>query len=226
MQIHADRSKPALVRSEALEWVPSPLKGVDRRMLERDGDEVARATTIVRYAPKSYFSGHTHTGGEEFLVLDGIFSDEHGDFPAGTYVRNPVGSSHTPHSDDGTTILVKLWQMPADDQAYVRVNTLNDDAYSDDQRGVSRLALHSTMHESVEMIRLAAGAEVPEAVYNGGLELFVVEGSVQIGTDTVGGRDWLRLPVGSRLAIKSSEGARVFVKHGHLAKDLPLPSSA
>lgn len=226
MQIHADRSKPALVRSETVDWVPSPLKGVDRRMLEREGDEVARATTIVRYAPKSYFSAHTHTGGEEFLVLDGVFSDEHGDFPAGTYVRNPVGSSHTPHSDDGTTILVKLWQMPADDQAYVRVNTFNDDAYGDDGQGVSRLALHSSEHESVEMIRLAAGAAVPETGYDGGLELFVVDGSVEVGTDTLSARDWLRLPVGSRLAIRSSEGARVFVKYGHLAKDLPLPGSA
>lgn len=89
MEINADFSKPVVMHSDQIEWQPSPMKGVERRMLDRIGDEVARATTIVRYAPGSHFSAHTHTGGEEFIVLDGVFQDEHGDFPAGTYVRNP-----------------------------------------------------------------------------------------------------------------------------------------
>ena len=89
-------------------WVSSPLSGAERRLLERDGDEVARLTSIVRYAPGSHFSSHSHTGGEEYLVLEGIFSDDYGDFPVGTYVRNPIGSKHAPHSDGGAIILVKL----------------------------------------------------------------------------------------------------------------------
>lgn len=100
MKLHADLSQRVVVESESLDWVDSPMVGVQRRMLERDGEEVARATSIVRYAPDSHFSAHTHGGGEEFLVLEGIFSDEYGDYPAGTYIRNPVGSTHTPFSKE------------------------------------------------------------------------------------------------------------------------------
>ena len=89
MEINADFSKRVAVHAARLPWVPSPMNGVDRRMLDRIGGEVARATSIVRYAPHSHFSAHTHGGGEEFLVLDGIFQDEHGDFGAGSYIRNP-----------------------------------------------------------------------------------------------------------------------------------------
>lgn len=101
MDLNANFDERAVVHSDSQPWVASPMKGVDRRMLDRIGDEVARATTIVRYAPGSAFSAHTHTGGEEFLVLEGVFQDEHGDFPVGTYVRNPPTSSHTPSSAEG-----------------------------------------------------------------------------------------------------------------------------
>ncbi len=89
MNLNADFKERVVVHSDQLDWVASPMPGVDRRMLDRIGGEVARATTIVCYAPNSKFSAHTHTGGEEFIVLEGVFQDEHGDFPAGTYVRNP-----------------------------------------------------------------------------------------------------------------------------------------
>src|SRR5271166_3471905 len=102
-----------------------PIAGVERRMLDRIGAEVARATTIVRYAPGSSFSTHTHDGGEEFLVLEGVFSDEHGDFPAGSYIRNPPTSRHTPGSAPGCTIFVRLWQFDPNDRTQVRVDTAN-----------------------------------------------------------------------------------------------------
>lgn len=99
------------------------MKGVERRPLDRLGDEVARATTVVRFAPGSHFSEHVHTGGEEFVVLAGVFQDEHGDFPAGSYIRNPPESKHTPASEPGCTILVKLWQFDLADRTHVRVDT-------------------------------------------------------------------------------------------------------
>jgi anti-sigma factor ChrR (cupin superfamily) len=70
MNLNADFTKRALVHGAALEWKASPMPGVERRMLDRIGDEVARATTIVRYAPGSQFSPHVHGDGEEFLVLE------------------------------------------------------------------------------------------------------------------------------------------------------------
>ena len=111
MLLNADLNQRVVINSNEIPWVDSPMAGVQRRMLERDGDEVARATTIVRYAPGSYFSAHTHGGGEEFLVLDGVFSDEKGDYPTGTYVRNPVGSTHTPFSKEGCLIYVKTGHL-------------------------------------------------------------------------------------------------------------------
>ncbi|MEM9127911.1 MAG: cupin domain-containing protein, partial [Pseudomonadota bacterium] len=120
MELNADFSSRVAVLSEQLEWQASPMQGVDRRMLDRIGGEVARATTIVRYAPGSKFSAHTHTGGEEFIVLDGVFQDEHGDFPAGTYVSNPPTTSHTPGSEPGCIIFVKLWQFDMDDRTQFR----------------------------------------------------------------------------------------------------------
>ena len=70
-------------------------------MLDRRGEEVARATSLVSYAPGSHFERHIHDGGEEILVLEGTFSDEQGDYPTGTYLRNPVGSSHARPAQHG-----------------------------------------------------------------------------------------------------------------------------
>ena len=70
MRINADFSKPAFVIPSADDWVHSPESGVDRLMLDRIGDEVARATSLVRYAAGSSFASHTHAKGEEFLVLE------------------------------------------------------------------------------------------------------------------------------------------------------------
>jgi len=103
MNLNSDFGARAAVHAARLDWTPSPIPGVDRRMLDRIGDEVARATSIVRYAPHSRFSPHTHGGGEEFLVLDGVFQDEHGDYPTGTYVRNPPATSHTPGNGSSRT---------------------------------------------------------------------------------------------------------------------------
>ena len=115
MRIHADFSQRAIVAPSADRWLNSPESGVDRFMLDRIGDEVARASSLVRYAPSSSFPRHLHPEGEEFLVLEGVFSDEHADYPGGTYVRNPPGSGHSPYSVDGCRIFVKLRQFDAED---------------------------------------------------------------------------------------------------------------
>src|SRR6266704_5630699 len=109
--VNADFSRRVVIATDEMPWIPSPQAGVERRPLDRIGGEVARATSLVRYAPASAFAAHTHGLGEEFLVLDGVLSDEHGDYPTGTYVRNPPGSRHSPRTAPGCMILVKLRQM-------------------------------------------------------------------------------------------------------------------
>jgi len=216
MQLHADLTRPALVDTNALDWAASPMPGVERRMIERDGAEVARATSLVRYAPGSAFSGHAHDLGEEFLVLDGVFTDETGDFPAGMYVRNPPGSHHIPSSVPGTTIFVKLRQMDPSDTAFVRVNTLSGDGWKEGRAGERILPLHEDARETVTMHELAAKAELGPEIFPGGVELYILSGSAVVDGTLQDAGTWLRLPAGSTLALGSENGARIWRKAGHL----------
>ncbi|MEM8688277.1 MAG: cupin domain-containing protein [Pseudomonadota bacterium] len=226
MQLNADFSLRASAHGSQLEWLASPMAGVERRMLERMGDEVARATTIVRYAPGSHFSAHVHTGGEEFLVLDGVFQDEHGDFPAGSYIRNPPQSSHTPGSDQGCTIFVKLWQFDLEDRTQVRLDTSTMTYERDPERpGVETMALFSDEHESVSMERWASGAEV-ELGARHGMEVLVVEGAFRESGEEFSPQSWLRLPNGVRSQAQAGpDGAVVWIKRDHLAVMPTAPSA-
>lgn len=214
MEINADFTKRIAVDSEELDWQPSPMKGVDRRMLDRIGGEVARATSIVRYAPGSKFSAHTHTGGEEFIVLDGVFQDEHGDFPAGTYVRNPPTTSHTPGSDEGCTIFVKLWQFDMDDRTQFRKSMANE--LAGPVNGVASAILHKDDREVVSYHQLDRGAALASEA-DGGIELIVIGGSIEVDGENLPRHGWLRLPEGTRLsAVAGAAGAKVWIKTGHL----------
>jgi anti-sigma factor ChrR (cupin superfamily) len=191
--------------------------GVQRRMLERDGEEVARATSVVRYAPDSHFSAHTHGGGEEFLVLEGIFSDEYGDYPAGTYIRNPVGSTHTPFSKEGCTILVKLWQMHPDDQQRVAIATKESPWANGLVKGLQVMPLHSYGTENVALVKWDAGTYFQPHMHLGGEEIFVVDGVFEDEFGAYPKGTWLRNPSGSRHMPFSKSGCLIYVKVGHLS---------
>ncbi len=227
MKLNADFLLRAAVHAAELPWIPSPMAGVDRRMLDRIGDEVARATSIVRYAPGSRFSAHTHGGGEEFLVLDGIFQDEHGDFPAGFYMRNPPTSSHTPGSLPGCTIFVKLWQFDPGDRTQVRIDTTRMPYLPDPRRaGVEVMPLFKDGRESVRLERWAPNAEVDLAAA-GGLELLVLDGGFSDGSEGFEPLSWLRLPPGTKASVSAGTGGcRAWVKSGHLASITTPPSIA
>lgn len=221
MNINADFSQRVLVHSQQQPWVASPMPGVDRRPLDRVGDEVARATTIVRYAPGSEFSPHVHTGGEEFIVLDGVFQDQHGDFPAGSYVRNPPQSSHKPGSDEGCVIFVKLWQFNPDDRLHVNISARADDItpsseFTAPATGVVSKVLYRDEYEAVSVYELAPDS-VLELEASKGLEALVLAGEMSEGNDTLEKHSWLRLPVGSQFKAKAGKtGARVWIKTEHL----------
>lgn len=219
MEINADFSRRVAVHAARLPWVPSPIAGVDRRMLDRIGDEVARATSIVRYAPGSRFSAHTHGGGEEFLVLEGVFEDEHGDFPAGTYVRNPPTSRHTPGSASGCVLFVKLWQFDLADRQEVTIRPdANGYEAAADRAGVASLALFRDDSEEVRLERWTPGAAVTMDV-PAGAEFLVLAGGFDEGGERFEPLSWLRLPTGAVLNAKAGpEGCTVWVKTGHLLR--------
>lgn len=217
MRTNADFTKRAAVHAAKLGWTPSPMAGVERKMLDRIGGEVARATSIVRYAPGSYFSPHTHDGGEEFLVLEGTFQDEHGDYPAGTYVRNPPGTRHTPRSDNGCTIFVKLWQFDPEDRVPV-VTALPNIAFESraDLPGAESASLSARAYERVRFENWEPNRTI-SYLPDCGIEILCLEGSFIEGNETFSRESWLRLPPGAPLeAMTPASGCLVWIKEGHL----------
>ena len=225
MHINHDPARRVVLDTASMPWSASPMPGVERRMLDRVGAEVARATSIVRYAPGSRFPVHRHGGGEEILVLEGVFSDETGDNPAGSYLRNPPGTAHAPFSEPGCVILVKLWQFAASDRESVRLDT-QAGAWRRGAHAPDILPLHAHGGVRTFLLRWPAHAAYPAHVHPGGEELLVLEGSLHDEAGDYPAGTWLRNPPGSRHAPRAgASGALLYMKTGHLVADwLPLPA--
>ena len=208
MEIRADFSKPVFVTTADYQWVPSPMPGVERMMLDRLGEEVARATSLVRYAPGSTFSAHTHGGGEEIYVLDGAFGDEHGLYPAGTYLRNPIGSSHTPQiGESGALILVKLHQFATTDTRQCVLPNASGQLHS-----------HGSTSVSIETLQ---GRQPTD---RGGDEVFILSGSIKVLGRAFNQGDWARLPASPSETHWTGDDARVLRTRGHLTGRIDTPS--
>lgn len=217
MNINADFTQRVLLHGAQMPWADSPMAGVQRRMLDRIGDEVARATSIVRYAPGSAFTPHTHGGGEEFIVLEGVFQDEHGDFPVGSYIRNPPTTRHTPRSAPGCVIFVKLWQFDPADRTPVMIDMNKMGSVRAAERpGVAVMPLFEDARETVQLETWLPNTRVDMDMPDGA-ELLVLQGSVSESGDTLAEQSWLRIPRGGRLQAQAgTAGARVWIKTRHL----------
>lgn len=216
--VNADFTQRVVIATDTMPWIPSPQAGVDRRLLDRIGGEVARATSLVRYAPASAFPAHEHALGEEFLVLSGVFSDEHGDYGKGTYVRNPPRSRHTPRTAPGCTILVKLRQMKPTEAERIVIDTTKATWTPADPEGLMRLPLYLAPDsgESVTLEQMLPGSQLTEADRPGGEEIFVLSGELSDRHGSYGAGTWIRNPAGSRGGFGSSSGATYWAKRGHL----------
>jgi len=216
VELFADLNGRVVLNTKLMPWCASPMPGVERRMLDRCGAEVARATSIVRYAPGSHFERHVHGGGEEILVLEGTFSDELGDYPAGTYLRNPAGSSHAPFSAEGCTLLVKLQQMHPADQERVCLQTRHAPWLPGLVQGLEVMPLHGFGSEHVALVRWAPGTVFQPHRHLGGEEILVLSGVFQDEAGTYPTGSWLRNPPGSVHRPWSEPGCTIWVKTGHL----------
>jgi anti-sigma factor ChrR (cupin superfamily) len=219
MRLHADFSQFAAITPDEYRWVDSPSPGVERMMLDRIGDEVARATSLVRYAPHSQFGHHTHDGGEEILVLEGVFADEHGTYPAGSYLRNPIGTGHTPHiGAEGALILVKLHQFDPDDTLQLAIPAHQHPWQPDRRPGIAYKMLHTFGQERVSLERWEANVMVDYPTLSGGLEVFVLEGALWDSDTEYPAGSWYRHPVGAAPQLRTGdEGAMFYLKRGHLS---------
>jgi len=217
--LNADLTQPATAKVDELEWIPSPQPGVLRRPLDREGGEVARATSIVRFEGGQSFPPHVHELGEEILVIDGAFSDEDGNFPAGTYVRNPPGTKHEPFSREGCEIFVKLRQMQPEGEPHVVLDTTTAEWEAAEAQGYTRIPLFDAEDgsEFVALESLEAGASTGARTLAGGEEILLLEGDLEIDGEAFDARAWIRRPAGSSYPLSSRGGCRFWVKRGHLA---------
>ena len=215
-RVRADFARREVVDCDRLPWQASPLPGVERRLLDRIGDEVARATSIVRYAAGAVFAPHEHPLGEEFLVLEGCFEDEHGRYPAGHYVRNPPGSRHAPGSREGCTIFVKLRQFAPTDRQRRVVDTRRGDWHPGPADGISVLALHDFGAERVVLQRWRPDARLGSHRHAGGAEVLVLDGAWEDEFGRYPAGTWLRLPAAGAHAPHTADGCLLWLKTGHL----------
>jgi anti-sigma factor ChrR (cupin superfamily) len=215
MNINADHSLRVVVHHHDLPWIASPEAGVERRMLERQGGEVAKATSIVRYQPGSQFQSHTHDGGEEIFVLDGVFSDEAGDYPAGTYIMNPPGSAHAPFSQSGCLLFVKLRHLGPDQVDREVIDTKTSAWYPGMVPGLTVMPLMRQGSGST-LVRWAPQTYFNPHRHHGGEEIFVVDGVFEDEHGRYPAGSWIRSPHMSLHQPFSQEGCTIFVKTGYL----------
>ena len=207
--------KPVVVYTAEMEWEASPMAGVWRKPLAREAAEHGHTTSVVRYDANSRFSSHPHPRGEEIFVLDGVFSDEEGDYPAGTYIRNPPGSEHSPFSKPGCELLVKLDQFDPVDDTRLRIDTSNA-AWLPGEFGVKVMPLYYFETEMVALYKWPASARYEPHQHFGGEEIFVLSGKLfdEYGEYPAG--TWMRSPHNSEHCPFVEEDTVIWIKTGHL----------
>lgn len=218
--LNTDFSRRVVMQTADMDWQASPSPTVWRKRLDLIDGEFSRVTSVVRYAAKSSFHTHGHPAGEEILVLEGVFSDEHGDYPAGSYLLNPKGFRHTPFSQEGCVLFVKLFQYGGGGRTHIAVDTKTEPWSAGSAPGLEVLPLYSELGwpETMCLERLAPGTALPDEACAGGKEVFVLEGRLEDDEGRYPAGAWLRLPPGSRHAPRSADGCICYVKRGHLAE--------
>ncbi|GAB4390970.1 MAG: cupin domain-containing protein [Kiloniellaceae bacterium] len=221
--LNADFSRPARMSTAEMNWQASPSPTVWRKRLDLVDGEFSRVTSVVRYDADSAFHQHGHPQGEEILVLDGVFSDEHGDYPAGTFLLNPAGFNHAPFSKEGCIIFVKLCQFPGQGRDHVVIDS-NAAEWQAAAPGVEELPLYSDDHypEDIRLLRLSAGAAVPPALLSPetapkGLEIFVIAGELADGEERAAAGAWIREPRGVSHPFAATAETTIYLKRNHLA---------
>jgi anti-sigma factor ChrR (cupin superfamily) len=217
--INGDLSVRAVVDTTQMEWAPSPSGSVWRKRVHLVGPpESGQVTSVVRYEPHSRFPAHDHPEGEEILVLEGVFSDEHGHWPAGTFLLNPEGFRHTPFSEPGCVLFVKLRQFAGRERHHIIVDTHKLAWEPSSIPLVSSKALYQQAGFSDLMLFEHWGPQADPGVisYEQGAELFVLEGEFADEAGAYSAGCWLRLPTCSQHHPRSARGCTLYIKRSGL----------
>ncbi|QLE86259.1 cupin [Shewanella sp. Scap07] len=213
--LNLDFSQTVHIDTEQQPWLPSPMQGVERKPLARQQQESGHATSIVRYLPGARFKRHLHPLGEEILVLSGTFSDEHGNYGPGSYIRNPPGSAHAPFSEQGCTLFVKLNQFDKQDSASVRIDTQTT-LWQPGQGGLQVMPLHDYAGQHTALVKWPAGERFLSHKHFGGEEILVLSGCFEDEHGSYNAMSWLRSPHLSQHQPFVQQDTIIFVKVGHL----------
>ena len=213
--LNMDFTQPACVRAKDQQWIKSPADGVSRIPLEREAAESGHTTSFVRFEPGSFFPEHSHPQGEELYVLDGVFSDEYGDYPAGTYIRNPPGSRHKPFTNEGCSLFVKLDQFQKDDKKHIVIRPEEQQW----QAGIGNLrvlSLHNHATESTALVHWPENEVFQPHTHWGGEEIVVIKGKFIDEYGEYPALSWVRNPHMSKHFPRVEEETLILVKVGHL----------
>lgn len=213
--LNLDLNKTVVVKTADQAWEGSPSEGVWRKPLAREAAEHGHTTSLVRFDSGSSFTEHNHPFGEEIFVLDGVFSDQYGDYPAGTYLRNPPGSKHVPFSQQGCTLFVKLDQFNPDDSAEVRINT-NKAQWLPGQGKLQVMPLHEFENEKVTLVRCPSNSKFQPHIHLGGAEVYVLSGTFLDEYDSYPQGSWIRSPYKIERTPYAEEETVIWLKTGHL----------
>jgi anti-sigma factor ChrR (cupin superfamily) len=216
--LNMDFSQVACLRPDEQEWITSPADGVSRVHLERTEEESGHTTSLVKFEAGSYFPQHSHPNGEEVFVLEGVFSDEEGDYPAGTYIRNPPGSTHKPFTKEGCTLFVKLEQFQAGDIEHIVIRP-EDQQWRQGIGNLRVLSLHAFNTESTALVSWPKNEVFQAHSHMGGEEVVVINGKFIDEHGEYPGGTWLRSPHMSQHFPRVEEETLIYVKVGHLLTD-------
>jgi len=214
-ELNMDFDRPVQVLSMNQHWQHSPADGVSRVHLERCAPEHGHTTSFVKFEAGAAFTAHAHPGGEEIYVMEGVFSDENGDYPAGSYLRNPPGTKHAPFSQAGCTLFVKLNQFQANDQSSVTIKPA-DQHWQPGIGGLAVLPLHSHLGENTALVKWPENERFQPHSHWGGEEIVVLSGTFIDEHGRYPAGSWLRSPHMSQHFPYVEEETIILVKTGHL----------
>lgn len=203
------------INTSNIDWIESPSKMVLRKPLEREAAESGHVTSVVKYLAGASFSAHSHPLGEEIFVLEGVFSDENGDYPAGSYLRNPPGSSHSPFSKDGCLLFVKLNQFSKSDQEPVCIDT-NKTAWRQGHGNLEVMPLHTFETSSTALVKWPKNEKFLPHKHFGGEEILVLKGTFKDEHGEHPKGTWIRSAHLSEHHPFVDEETIILVKTGHL----------
>jgi anti-sigma factor ChrR (cupin superfamily) len=215
--LNADLTEPLAVETAAMDWAKSPAPGVLRKRIMLRGDaEKGAVTSVVRYEPGAAFPSHGHPEGEEIFVMEGVFSDETGDYGPGSFLLNPPGFSHAPFTKESCTIFVRLRQYAGEDRPRIARDTIRGHWKEEKEPGIGRMGLYAQdgRPERIQLELWQPGAKAAHHTHGELVELFVLDGVFEDehGAYPVG--SFIRAPIGSSHAPFSTKGCMLYAKVG------------